>query len=157
MGKKTKKNGFWRGVLFTLFVIAGVIVFSKFFLPKILAKKLIEDETIKSSINYFEEENIPEEKAIKIITGIEKEEVAKAFETLEDKEIISDDDKLRFLEEMGIDEEYHAAIVRKMNPENMKKAAKKYEDNKEKIETFFPLIKETMIESIKKMNYENNN
>jgi ribosomal protein L4 len=157
MGKKTKKNGFWRGVLFTLFVIAGVIVFSKFFLPKILAKKLIEDETIKSSINYFEEENILEEKAIKIITGIEKEEVAKAFETLEDKEIISDDDKLRFLEEMGIDEEYHAAIVRKMNPENMKKAAKKYEDNKEKIETFFPLIKETMIESIKKMNYENNN
>ena len=157
MGKKTKQNGFWRGVFFTLFVIAGIIVFSKFFLPKILAKKLIEDEAIKSSVSFFESENIPEEKAINIISGIEKEEVSKAFQTLENKEVISDNDKLIFLQEMGIDEEYHTAILKKMNPENMKKAAKKYEENKDKIETFFPLIKETMIESIKKMNHENNN
>jgi hypothetical protein len=156
MGKKTKKNGFWRGVLFTLFVVAGVLVFSKFFLPKILAKKLIEEESIKKSVEFFEKENIPEETAINIVNDIEKDEVANAFESLENKEELSETDKLKFIKEMGIDEKYHAAILKRMKTEDLKKAAKKYEANKEKIETFFPLIKETMIESIKKINDEKN-
>lgn len=116
----------------------------------------MEDENMKNSVAFFQSQNIPEEKALNLVNDIEKKEVANAFKVVADKELLTEDDKLLFLKEMGIEEQYYPTILKKMKAEDLKKAAEKYEQNKERIQTFFPLIKKTLLESIKKMNDEEN-